>query len=337
MISLKNLHTFHCEVDARSVIDISNVQQLQLLYEEGFFKKKPWMFLGGGSNVLFLKNYEGTILLNMLKGRTILTESTESHLTMLNIASGELWHDTVLWTLKHNLNGIENLSLIPGTMGAAPMQNIGAYGVELKEVFHSLQAFDVKTGELKTFFKDECRFGYRDSIFKNKYKDQLIILSVQLQLRNDGITNIQYGDLLKTLNENGSQESFTPAQVSEAVISIRQSKLPDPDEIGNAGSFFKNPVVTLAQFNKLKMDFEEIPGYKTGDNERKVPAGWLIEQCGFKGKRIGDTGCHVKQALVLVNYGEASGEEIMELAKTIQLAVSEKFDIHLIPEVNVIG
>lgn len=335
MISLKNLHTFHCNVFADNIIEIMDVRQLEELYQQGFLKSKKWMFLGGGSNVLFLKNFKGTILLNMLKGRDILGQTHDGK-TILKVASGELWHDTVLYSLRHGLNGLENLSLIPGTVGAAPMQNIGAYGVELQEVFHSLQAFDVRTGEVRTFFKDECKFGYRDSIFKNKLRDKVIILSIQMHLPSDGQTNILYGDILSTLKENNLQEPFTPRQVSEAVISIRKSKLPDPDEIGNAGSFFKNPTINKKHFEELKSINELIPGYPVNEDEIKVPAGWLIEQCGFKGKRIGDTGSHARQALVLVNYDDATGEEIMELAKTIQLAVLEKFDIKITPEVNIV-
>lgn len=335
MVSLKNLHTFHCNVFAENIIEIMHVSQLEGLYQQGFFKSKKWMFLGGGSNVLFLKDFEGTILLNMLKGRNILGETHDGK-TILKVASGELWHDTVLYSLKHGMNGLENLSLIPGTVGAAPMQNIGAYGVELQEVFHSLEAFDIRTGEIRTFFKDECRFGYRDSIFKNKLKDKVIILSIQMHLSSDGQTNIHYGDILSTLKDKNLEEPFTPQQVSEAVTSIRKRKLPDPEEIGNAGSFFKNPTISQKQYDELKAIFEQMPGYPVNDGEIKVPAGWLIEQCGFKGKRVGDTGSHALQALVLVNYDDASGEEILELAKTIQLAVMEKFDIKITPEVNII-
>lgn len=336
MYPLKDLHTFHCEVYADSIIEIMDVSQLDELFQDHFFKNTNWMFLGGGSNVLFLKNYEGTILLNMLKGRDILGETSDGK-TILKVASGELWHDTVLYSLRHGLNGLENLSLIPGTVGAAPMQNIGAYGVEFQEVFHSLQAFDIITGETRTFFKDECRFGYRDSIFKNEFKGQLIILSIQMHLKNDGYTNVDYGDIIKTLDGLGIEGPYLPGQISDAIISIRKSKLPDPDELGNAGSFFKNPIISIDHYNKLKIEFPDLPGYPVNNESIKVPAGWLIEQCGFKGKRIGDAGSHAKQALVLVNYGNATGEEILELAEEIQLAVSEKFEINICPEVNIVG
>lgn len=335
MVSLKDLHTFHCDVFAESLIEIMAVTQLEELYREGFFRNQTWMFLGGGSNVLFTKDFEGTILLNLLKGRKILGLSKDGK-TMVRIASGELWHDTVLWSLKHELNGIENLSLIPGTVGAAPMQNIGAYGVEIREVFHSLEAFDITTGETKTFFRDECGFGYRESVFKHKFKGRMIILSVEMHLPGHGNTNVNYGDILSTLEINGFIAPYTPQQVSEAVISIRQSKLPDPEELGNAGSFFKNPTISLKQFNELKAVHENIPGYPVSDEEIKVPAGWLIEQCGFKGKRVGETGAHDRQALVLVNYGNATGEEIMEHSRNIQAAVNETFGITIVPEVNII-
>jgi len=335
MISLKNLHTFHCEVHAEEVMEIMSVVQLEQLFQQGFFREKNWMFLGGGSNVLFTKDFEGTVLLNMLKGREILGISRLGK-TMVRVASGELWHDTVIWSLKHELNGLENLSLIPGTVGAAPMQNIGAYGVELKEVFHSLLAFDINTGETKTFFADECGFGYRESVFKHKYKNKMIILSVEMHLATHGNTNIQYGDILKVLEESGFVLPFTPLQVSDAVIRIRKSKLPDPEELGNAGSFFKNPTIELNHFHQLKTKHESIPGYPVNDHEIKVPAGWLIEQCGFKGKRVGETGSHAKQALVLVNYGKATGNEILELAEKIQEAVWDEFEIRITPEVNII-
>lgn len=334
MISIKNFHTFRCDVYADQMIEIIEAEQLTDLFHRDFFASEKWLFLGGGSNVLFTGDFRGTILLNMLKGREIV-ETLDGY-TRIRFASGENWHSSVLWTLKKGYNGLENLSLIPGTVGAAPMQNIGAYGVELKDVFHSLQAFDIKTGDIVTFFNDECRFGYRESIFKHEHRNTMIIISVDLLLKTDGVTNVSYGDILKTLETMACSFPYKATDVSQAVISIRQNKLPDPEILGNAGSFFKNPVIGPDHYNKLKAKFPDMPAYVISDHEIKIPAGWLIEQSGFKGKRFGDTGAHEKQALVLVNYGEATGSDILELAAAIQKEVRERFDINIDPEVNVI-
>lgn len=334
MLSLKNLHTFHCDVSANDLIRLESPVKVTQLFDDGFFSTEKWMLLGGGSNVLFLKDFEGIILLNRMKGKEILAVNESS--VLVRFSSGEVWHDIVLWSLEQGFNGIENLSLIPGTMGAAPIQNIGAYGVELKDVFISLRAFDTISGEVVTLSKERCNFGYRDSVFKHELKGRMIILSVDLLLRRDGITDVAYGDILKTLAARGFQAPYKPKDVSDAIIQIRQYKLPDPEVLGNAGSFFKNPVIPASHYNELKKEDPDIPGYIVNDSEVKVPAGWLIERCGFKGRRVGNTGSHEKQALVLVNYGNASGSGIHSLAVEIQQEVAKKFGIEIFPEVNFI-
>ncbi len=331
-IPLKNLHTFHCDVFANELITLKSPSHISQLYDDGFYASSRWMLLGGGSNVLFIRDFGGVILLNRLKGREILVKNAST--ALVRLASGEVWHEVVLWSLENGFNGIENLSLIPGTVGAAPMQNIGAYGVELKDVFHSLRAFDTITGEIVTLSKEDCNFGYRDSVFKHELKGRMIILTVDLLLRRDGISDVSYGDILKTLELEGAPKPYKPKDVSDAIIQIRQSKLPDPVVLGNAGSFFKNPVIGASYFNELKTEHPDMPGYKLNDDEVKVPAGWLIEHCGYKGRRVGNTGSHEKQALVLVNYGNATGSEIRALAMEIQQAVAGKYGIEILPEVN---
>lgn len=292
------------------------------------------LILGGGSNLLFIKDYEGLVIHVDLKGIEVIEEDNSS--VTIKAAAGEIWHDLVLMAVSNNWAGIENLSLIPGSVGAAPIQNIGAYGVELKDTFISLEALERSTAKVQTFTKEECKFGYRDSIFKNEAKGNYIITSVQLRLQKNGKPTLEYKALKEYLSE---REIDNPSirEVSNAVIAIRQSKLPDPDEIGNTGSFFKNPVISAAQFKQLEAEYPTIPSYKISETHIKVPAGWLIEQAGWKGKRKGDAGVHSKQALVLVNHGNATGEEIWNLAHAIQLSVSEKFNISLTPEVNIIG
>lgn len=293
-----------------------------------------YMFLGGGSNVLFCKNYDGLIIRNHIKGIHI--EKEDEQFVYLKAYSGEVWHDLVMYCVDRNWGGIENLSLIPGTVGAAPMQNIGAYGVELEKCFVELEALNLETLELQIFDKQQCQFGYRESVFKRHLKGQYFIYSVTLKLDKHPVSNIEYGDIKQILLEKGTApETASIKEVSDAIIAIRSSKLPDPKLLGNSGSFFKNPVISVDQFEKLKSDFPEIK-YFPQDNGIKVPAAWLIEQCGWKGKRVGETGSHAKQALVLVNYGRAKGEEIYNLALEIIQSVKEKFGIELEPEVNLI-
>ncbi len=288
--------------------------------------------LGSGSNILLTGDLPGLTIKNEIGGIEIFLEN--EHDVLVKVGGGVVWHDLVLWAVDQGLGGIENLSLIPGTVGAAPIQNIGAYGVELKDVFHFLDAYDLLTGESLHFDNSHCKFGYRDSIFKQELKGRLCIVDVYFKLQKNPTLNTSYGDIQRTLQEMGVK-SPTIRDVSNAVIQIRQSKLPDPAVIGNAGSFFKNPAIEVADFQRFSEKFPEAPHYPQPDGRVKIPAGWLIEQAGWKGQRIGDAGCHARQALVLVNYGEAKGAEILALAKKIQASVQEKFDIALTPEVNV--
>lgn len=284
--------------------------------------------------MLLCKDYPGLLIRNAIKGLQIVHEDDDH--VLLRVYSGESWHETVMYCVERNWGGIENLSLIPGTVGAAPMQNIGAYGVELEQVFDQLEALNLNTLELETFNKTQCAFGYRESVFKRQLKGQYFIYSVTFKLSKKPIIHADYGDIQAILNEKGlSAETAGIKDVSDAVIHIRQSKLPDPKVLGNSGSFFKNPQITKEHFEALKLQFPDIKGYPQNDGI-KVPAGWLIEQCGWKGKRVGNTGSHAKQALVLVNYGGATGTEIYQLAQDIIKSVSDKFSIHLEPEVNIV-
>lgn len=297
----------------------------------------PLLILGGGSNVLLCSNWEGLVLQVALKGISVVPTEKPNEV-LITAAAGERWHNFVLHSLELGLYGMENLSLIPGCIGAAPMQNIGAYGAEIKDTFHSLIALNRTTLEYKTFTKEECGFGYRESVFKGSLKDQYIILSVTFKLSAEGAVNIGYGDIQKILEANHVINPG-PIEVSRAVITIRESKLPNPAEIGNAGSFFKNPEIPEAQYQELAVQYPTMPHYPTLPGQVKIPAGWLIEQCGWKGKKMGthqNYGVHEKQALVLVNYGGATGKEIWDLALAIQADVFQKFGITIQPEVNLI-
>jgi UDP-N-acetylmuramate dehydrogenase len=291
--------------------------------------------LGGGSNILFTQPVTGLLLKNEIKGIAVTrTWSQKVHVT---VGGGENWHAFVLWAVQNGYGGVENLSLIPGTVGAAPVQNIGAYGVELKDVMVRLRAVELETGKLRTFSKRDCAFGYRDSIFKRAAKGKYLITEVVFSLtRSRHRIYIQYGDIAQTLQTIlGDEQQPTIADVSRAVIQIRSSKLPDPAQIGNCGSFFKNPEISAEQFQWIKARFPQAPGYPLPDGKVKIPAGWLIEQCGWKGKRVGNTGCYEKQALVIVNHGGATGPEVQQLAADIIQSVLEKFEVALEPEVNI--
>ena len=291
------------------------------------------MVLGGGSNVLFTRDFNGCILKNNLKGIELIREDDSSY--YVKTFAGENWHSFVMHCIHHNYAGLENLSLIPGNAGASPMQNIGAYGVEIKDVFYELEALHMEDGSLHTFHAEDCAFGYRESVFKRKYKGEFIICNVSFQLKKQPVFHTSYGALEEELEKMGIQELSIKA-VSDAVIRIRSSKLPDPSMVGNAGSFFKNPVITQYQYDILKKSHPSIPGYPAGVGLIKLAAGWLIEQCGWKGYREGDAGCYPKQALVLVNYGQAKGQEIWDLSCRIIESVKEKFDVELEREVNII-
>jgi UDP-N-acetylmuramate dehydrogenase len=328
--SLKFFNTFGINVSTKLFASFSNTNELAEILEH---KNEHKLILGGGSNILFTKNYDGLVLKNEIAGiEKIKEDGTHVY---VRAGAGVGWHDFVLYCISNNFAGVENLSLIPGSIGASPMQNIGAYGVEIKDVFHELEAYNIEDKKLVTFSKNDCAFGYRESIFKNKYKGQFVITSVTFQLNKIPKYNTSYGAIETELEKMGIQLLSIKA-ISDAVINIRQSKLPDPKQIGNAGSFFKNPTIQNAQFEKLKNEFPNIVGYAVGDNETKLAAGWLIEQCGWKGYRKGDAGCHEKQALVLVNYGNAIGEEILQLSEKIIDAVKLMFDVELHREVNIV-
>ena len=325
--SLRNFVTFGVESTCRHLYSIEDTEELALALGH---LERP-LILGGGSNVLPIGDLDRDVLRISLKGIEWAEGGDDP---LVRVAAGETWHEVVLWALDHDLGGIENLALIPGTMGAAPIQNIGAYGVELESVFHHLEAMRIADGQVEIFDHARCRFGYRDSIFKQEARDRYVITAVTLRLHRRHTLNTSYGAIGDTLREWGIADP-TIQDVSRAVIHIRQSKLPDPAVIGNAGSFFKNPVIPAAHYDTLKQEHPSIPGYPAEGDTVKVPAGWLIEQCGWKGKTLGRAGCYEKQALVLVNRGGATGEEIWSLAEAVMLSVRERFGITLQPEVNV--
>ena len=292
------------------------------------------LILGGGSNMLLTGDIDALVIHIYIKGRRIASQDPDHAFVEAN--AGESWHEFVVWTISQDLGGLENLSLIPGNVGTTPIQNIGAYGTEIKDTFVSCDAVEIETGNIRTFTKEECHFGYRESIFKNKLKGKFIITSVIFKLtRHSHIINTAYGDITKEL-ERSSIASAGLKDVSNAVIAIRRSKLPDPAELGNSGSFFKNPIISRSDYEKIHRKFPEMPHYAISDSEVKVPAGWLIEQAGFRGKRFGDAGVHRNQALVLVNYGNATGREILDLSMRIQKEIFDRFGIAIEAEVNVV-
>lgn len=326
---LSGLNTFRVKVAAEYFASFSSIQELQNLIEQ--FHSKNKLVLGGGSNVLFTKNISGVVLHNRIKGIEIIKEDEE--FVWLKAGAGENWHQFVMYSVHQNLEGLENLSLIPGSTGAAPMQNIGAYGVEIKDVFSELQALNIADNTVRTFSNEDCRFGYRESIFKNQLKHQFVILNITCRLRKQPEFNISYGTVEKELEAMGIKQLSVKA-ISDVVIRIRTAKLPDPAVIGNAGSFFKNPLVQISKLHELQKDFPSVPFYNAA-NGIKIPAAWLIEQCGFKGYREGDVGCYQFQPLVIVNYGNASGIDIFEFSEKIIDTVKERFGIELQREVNV--
>lgn len=330
MISLKPYNTFGIEAFAKAFVSIESVTQL-VDFLRG--NQEEIFVLGGGSNLLLTKDIDATILYNQIKGKEIVKETEDD--IIIKVGGGEIWHDFVLWAIDHGYGGIENMSLIPGTVGAAPIQNIGAYGVELKDIFYSLDAIYFENSETYVFSKEECQFGYRDSFFKHEGKGKFFITYVSFRLSKKPKVNINYGDIKQVLKANQIDKP-TIKDVSDAVIQIRQAKLPNPAEIGNSGSFFKNPEIQQVDFERLIDRFPDMPHYPLGNGLVKIPAGWLIEKAGWKGKRFGDAGCHAKQALVLVNYGNAAGIEILALSRAIQQDIDEIFQIKLQAEVNVI-
>lgn len=345
-ISLKPYNSFAIDAKARYFAAFHSVEELQNIFAKlssglstDGVSGSPMLVLGGGSNILFTKDYEGLVLKNEIRGIQKIKEDNE--FVYVKAGAGENWHQFVLFCIENGWAGVENLSLIPGNVGASPMQNIGAYGVEIKDVFHELKAFHIREKSNYTFGLKDCDFSYRDSVFKKKYKDQFIIIDVSYRLRKNPVFNTGYGAIREELAKM-KVEQLSIRAVSDAVIRIRTSKLPDPAEIGNAGSFFKNPTVPAEFYQNLQANFPSIVGYKNNDGSFKLAAGWMIEQCGpsdgvsWKGYRRGDAGCHAKQALVLVNYGNARGDEINQLADEIAASVMDKFGVSLEKEVNII-
>lgn len=331
-VSLKDLNTFGVEARAEYLSTISNLNDIEALYEWKRQNDCPVLLLGGGSNLLFKSDYQGLVAKVGLLGKDIAEEDDEA--VYVSAAGGENWHDFVRWTIAQGFAGLENLSLIPGNVGAAPIQNIGAYGVELANTFHSLQAVNLDNGEILEFDKSHCQFGYRESFFKSQALDKLLITSVTFRLPKKPEWHINYAGLREAL----TGQVLSADVISKAVIAERQRKLPDPINIGNAGSFFKNPVLKLQDWGALKEVFENLPGFPQNNNDKvKTSAGWLIDKCGWKGYRAGDAGVSDKHALVLVNHGNATGAELWNVAENIMDSVMEKFGIQLEPEPRVIG
>jgi UDP-N-acetylmuramate dehydrogenase len=331
-VSLQPYNTFGIDVRAKHLVRLQNENQLSEILSDKDFKRKDCFILGGGSNVLFTKNVDGLVLKNELMGIEVVKDNNQS--VILKVGAGVSWHALVMHSVELGLYGIENLALIPGNVGAAPMQNIGAYGVELKDVFYDLEAVHLKAIEMNRFNAADCNFGYRESVFKREHRGDYIITYVSLKLHKQGKLNTSYGAIAQQLEAMGVQEP-TLKDVSDAVIAIRRSKLPDPKVLGNAGSFFKNPVVDFSVYERLKHQYPTMPAYANEGTSMKLAAGWLIEQCGWKGKVVGNTGSHRDQALVLVNYGNATGVEILKLSKAIMKSVFDTFGVQLEQEVNV--
>jgi UDP-N-acetylmuramate dehydrogenase len=330
-ISLRALNTFGIDAKAAFYTEVHSLEDLRQALAS---PHKPILILGGGSNMLFTQDFGGLVIKNGILGMKIVREYKNK--VWIEVGAGEKWHDFVLWAVDKGFGGIENLSLIPGSIGAGPIQNIGAYGVELKDVLVKLKAMDLQTGQVKSFSNADCKFGYRESIFKKSEKGKYCITSVTFSLtKHKHRINFSYGDIQKTLEANGVHNPGI-SDISRAVVEIRTSKLPDPAKIGNSGSFFKNPETERSILEKIKKDYPQVPFFDLPDNRVKIPAGWLIEQCGWKGKRVGNTGSYERQALVLVNYGGATGQEVQQLAKDIIASVEQKFGVRLEAEVNLI-
>ena len=330
--SLKSYNTFGLDVKADFLVRISAINDIRAVLNDETLKHQDRLILGGGSNILFTRNVKGVVLLNRMEGIEIVREENDQ--VWVKAGAGVVWHDLVMWCIEQGLGGMENLSLIPGSVGAGPMQNIGAYGVELKDVFFELEAMHLDTMEMQKFSSDDCKFGYRESVFKHELRNRFFITSVTFRLTRNPVLNTSYGAITTELQKmNVTAPGIR--EVSNAVINIRRSKLPDPILLGNAGSFFKNPEVEQVVFDQLKDNYPNVVGYPTIPGKVKLAAGWLIEQCGWKGKVVRHTGSHKDPALVLVNYGGASGKEVYELALAIRDSVLMKFGVRIDPEVNV--
>ena len=333
-VSLKAHNTFGVEAQARYFAEANTIEKLEAILS--WYRGQPdleLLILGGGSNVLFTRDWPGLVLRLNLTGKKVVDD--HSNPILVEAMAGENWHEFVMWTLDQGFNGLENMALIPGNVGASPMQNIGAYGVEVKDRFWCLEALNIETGALETFTAKACEFGYRESVFKKAEKGKWIIVSVTFALSRSNEVQTDYGTIQKTLAAHGITTP-TPLQVAQAVTAIRSSKLPDPKVLGSAGSFFKNPVISMAALKALQTKLPEVPFYQVSAEAVKIPAGYLIDQAGWKGKRLGSYGVHEHQALVLVNYGGATGQEIWDLAQAIQSDILDRYDLELTPEVNVI-
>jgi UDP-N-acetylmuramate dehydrogenase len=330
--SLKRHNTFGIDARAKEFVAVHSVDELKTVLAENHGKKI--FIIGGGSNMLLTQDIDALVIHIDLKGKKVVAEDDDH--VWIEAQGGEAWHDFVLYCIKNNYGGVENMSLIPGNVGTTPIQNIGAYGREIKDTFVSCDALQIATLQMRTFTLEECQFGYRESIFKHTVKDQYIITSVVFKLtkRNHKIS-VEYGDIKAELASHNIEHP-TIKNVSDAVIAIRQSKLPDPKELGNSGSFFKNPIIAKSDFDKIHPRFPDMKFFTVSDTEVKVPAGWLIEKAGFKGKRFGDAGVHKNQALVIVNYGNATGAEILAVARDVQQTVKDMFGIAIEAEVNII-
>jgi UDP-N-acetylmuramate dehydrogenase len=328
---LKALNTFSVEAHARRFAEFNSLDELNEILQAN--RAESLFILGGGSNILITGNLDNLVLKNNIQGIDVLREDQEH--VFVRAGAGVNWHQFVLYCIDHGLGGVENLSLIPGCVGASPIQNIGAYGVEVRDVFQELEAFDINECAARIFSLEECKFGYRESVFKHRHKGRFVISSVTFRLNKKPNYNISYGAIRQELERMGIAELSIRA-VSDAVINIRRSKLPDPAVIGNAGSFFKNPLVTASEHARLISSYPDIVSFDAGEGNKKLAAGWLIEQCGWKGYREGDAGCHEKQALVLVNYGTARGSDILTLSEKIKESVLKKFGVRLETEVNIV-
>lgn len=331
--SLKKHNTFGLNVSCKYFAEVEHENEIKQLLSEARFKDTSKLIIGGGSNILFTKDFNGLVL-NQISNK-IKISSEDDKYAFVSAKAGVIWHELVLFCTNKNLGGIENLSLIPGKVGATPIQNIGAYGQELKDVFQSLKGIYLKDLSDRNFNKTECEFGYRESIFKKGLKNKFVITEITLRLDKNPKLNTQYGSIAEELSKL-QKNNLTIKDVSDIVCKIRMNKLPDPQLLGNAGSFFKNPEVSVKEYDLLKTKFSDLPGYKKSDRKIKIPAGWLVEKCGFKGKRFGQVGVHEKQALVIVNYGNGKPEEIIKLKDMIKLEVRKKFRIELSEEVNII-
>lgn len=329
MQTLLPFHTFHLPAFAQAVVPVQNVEQLLTEFRHTQEAQQPLLFLGQGSNLLFIEDFAGTVLINQMKG---VAYRQDDHYHYLHISGGESWHELVKWTLTQDIAGLENLALIPGCVGSAPIQNIGAYGMEFKQACEFVEVLSLNSGEIFRLSRDECQFGYRESIFKHQYKNGYVIISVGLKLPKQWEPILSYGSLI-----NLDPKTVTPRQIFEEVCAIRSQKLPNPDEWGNAGSFFKNPVIDSAKFLQLQTAYPQLPYYLQSNGSVKIPAGWLIDQCQLKGFQVGGAAVHTQQALVLINKGNATGEDVVALAKKVRHSVREKFDIDIHPEVRFIG